>query len=118
MMHVLLVYDPAMCCSTGVCGPSVDPKLAILASDLAWLKSHGVQVNRFSLSQYPDAFATSALVISEMGDEGENLPLFVVENVVKSKAAYPNRHELASWFGLEALATPEKHRKELKLIQS
>lgn len=26
--HSITVVDPAMCCSTGVCGPEVDPKLA------------------------------------------------------------------------------------------
>ena len=35
------VFDPAMCCSTGVCGPSVDPELARFAADLDWLKSQG-----------------------------------------------------------------------------
>ncbi len=28
------VYDPAMCCSTGVCGPEVDPVLVRFATDL------------------------------------------------------------------------------------
>ena len=26
-MSKLEIFDPAMCCSTGVCGPSVDPEL-------------------------------------------------------------------------------------------
>jgi hypothetical protein len=40
------VYDPAMCCSTGVCGPSVDPQLVRFSADLEWLKSQGVSVER------------------------------------------------------------------------
>ena len=43
------VFDPAMCCSTGVCGPSVDPVLPRFAADLEWLKSKGVQVERYNL---------------------------------------------------------------------
>jgi hypothetical protein len=31
------VFDPPMCCSSGVCGPNVDPTLARLAADLHWL---------------------------------------------------------------------------------
>jgi hypothetical protein len=27
------VFDPAMCCSTGVCGPEVDPQLVQFAAD-------------------------------------------------------------------------------------
>jgi hypothetical protein len=28
------VYDPAMCCNTGVCGPDVDDFLADFANDV------------------------------------------------------------------------------------
>ena len=40
-MTAVRVFDPAMCCSTGVCGPSVDPQLARFSADLDWLKSPG-----------------------------------------------------------------------------
>ena len=43
MTH-LDVFDPPMCCSTGVCGPSVDPLLAAFAADVDWLASKGVSV--------------------------------------------------------------------------
>jgi hypothetical protein len=36
-MTKLEVYDPAMCCSTGVCGPEVDPALVTFAADLKWV---------------------------------------------------------------------------------
>lgn len=60
----LSVYDPALCCSTGVCGPSVDPALATAVADLAWIKSVGVKVERFNLSQQPQAFATNEKVLT------------------------------------------------------
>jgi arsenite methyltransferase len=40
------VYDPAMCCSTGVCGPDVDPALVRFAADVKWLQERGVPVER------------------------------------------------------------------------
>ena len=49
--QTLQVFDPAMCCSTGVCGPEVDTKLVQFAADLDWLKSQGVIVQRHNLSQ-------------------------------------------------------------------
>ena len=55
-MVVLQVFDPPMCCSTGVCGPKVNPALPRFAADLNWLKSQGVHVERFNLAQNPDAF--------------------------------------------------------------
>ena len=56
-MKKLEVYDPAMCCSTGVCGPEVDPVLVTFAADLKWVAEQGVIVQRFNLGQEPQAFA-------------------------------------------------------------
>lgn len=114
-MKTLQIFDPAMCCSTGICGPSVDPKLVKLAADVAFLKSQGIEVERFNLDHQPDAFAANPLVLSEMGPEAENLPIFVIDGEVKTKATYPGRQEIAGWFGLSATTAPEKLRKELKL---
>jgi hypothetical protein len=50
MSVTIRVFDPAMCCSTGVCGPSVDPDLARFAADVDWLQKQGVKVERFNLS--------------------------------------------------------------------
>ena len=61
-MTVVTVYDPPMCCSTGVCGPEVDPKLARFAGDLEWLRSRGVEVRRFNLAQEPGRFIEDAAV--------------------------------------------------------
>ena len=55
-MTTLIVYDPAMCCSTGVCGPEVDQRLVDFAADLDWLKAQGARVRRINLSQEPMEF--------------------------------------------------------------
>lgn len=113
-MKKLLVFDPAMCCSTGVCGPSVDPSLLRLASDLAFLKAQGVLVERFNLAHQPDAFAANPLVIEQMGEEGEHLPLFLVDGAVAAKGRYPSRQELASWVGV---TLPDRGFTELKMVE-
>lgn len=56
MMTTLTVYDPAMRCSTGICGTDMDQRLVDLAADLDWLKAQGVTVRRFGLSREPEAF--------------------------------------------------------------
>ncbi|MDA8360178.1 MAG: arsenite efflux transporter metallochaperone ArsD [Actinomycetota bacterium] len=92
------VFDPPMCCSTGVCGPSVDPALATFAADLGWLADQGVVVERHNLSQEPKAFADSSLVrelLAEHGDEA--LPAVVVDGALRSSGRYPSRSELATW---------------------
>ena len=99
-MKTLKIYDPAMCCSTGVCGPSVDQKLVNLAADVAFLKSQGVAVERYNLAHQPEAFTANPTVVAEMGAEAELLPIFVVDGAVVAKAMYPSRAELAAWVGL------------------
>lgn len=100
-IKTLKVYDPPMCCSTGVCGPSVDPVLVHFAADLKWLESQGVAVERFNLAQSPMAFAEDELVRSWITDKGEAaLPLVVFEGKVVASGTYPIRSELAELFGL------------------
>ncbi len=56
-MKTLTVFDPAMCCSTGVCGSDVDQVLVDFSADVQWLKSRGVQVERYNLAQQPMSFS-------------------------------------------------------------
>ncbi len=101
MMKTLTIYDPPMCCSTGVCGPEVDPALVRFAADLKWLESKGVAVKRFNLAQSPMAFAEDDLVRALLTDKGEEaLPLIVVEGKVLASGTYPARDELANFLGL------------------
>ncbi len=72
-MSKVQIYDKPMCCSTGVCGPEVDPVLPRFAADLDWLKSQGHAVERFNLAQQPAAFVANThdvvnqLLSSEQG---------------------------------------------------
>ncbi|MHB8394951.1 MAG: arsenite efflux transporter metallochaperone ArsD [Candidatus Dormibacteria bacterium] len=92
------VYDPAMCCSTGVCGSSVDPALAQFASDVEWLAGRGVSVKRFNLSQEPGAFASSPRVSALLQVAGGAvLPVVMVGSEVKATGHYPSRSELEGW---------------------
>jgi hypothetical protein len=61
------VLDPPMCCSTGVCGPSVDPELLRFAADIDWLKRQGVDVERNNLSQQPALLANKPIVMETLG---------------------------------------------------
>jgi len=100
-MTVFRVFDPAMCCSSGICGPSVDPQLVRFAADLDWLKSQGVTVERFNLSQQPGAFAADDSVKAALETKGEAaLPLVKVNDETKSSGFYPSREELAAWAGV------------------
>jgi AhpD family alkylhydroperoxidase len=100
-MTTIRVFDPAMCCSTGVCGPSVDPELVRFAADLDWLKAQGVSVERFNLAQQPGAFVDDTAVRAVLDTKGEaGLPLVEVSGRVMTSGVYPSRDELAAWTGI------------------
>jgi len=106
IMQTLQVFDPAMCCSTGVCGPGVDTKLVQFAADLDWLKTQAVMVQRHNLSQNPGAFVENELVKTALVEKGEAaLPVILLNGKVAATGRYPDRNELAAWFKLEATAT-------------
>lgn len=99
-MSKVEIYDKAMCCSTGVCGPQVDPVLPRFAADLDWLQAQGHSVTRLNLSQNPAEFAKHGLVKQMLADEGvECLPLVIVDDRVVSRSEYPSRENLAMWAG-------------------
>jgi hypothetical protein len=96
-MPKLQVFDPAMCCSTGVCGPSVDPALPRFAADLEWLKSKGLQVERYNLAQAVAAFTSNPGVKAALNSRGSKcLPLLLLDGNIVAEGAYPTREELAS----------------------
>jgi hypothetical protein len=99
-MKKLEIYDPAMCCSTGVCGVEVDPVLVQFNADLQWLTTQGVEVSRHNLSQEPQAFAANPAVLKEMEAGMERLPLTLVDGRVVATGAYLSRAQLAQRLGL------------------
>lgn len=100
-MTRLQVYDPPMCCDTGVCGNSIDPKLVTFASDLEWLKKQNITVIRHGLSFEPEEFIKNEVVKSTLQKEGnECLPLIMINNQIVSKGCYPCREELAKICGI------------------
>lgn len=99
-MSTVHVYDPAMCCPTGVCGPSVDPALTQFSADLEWLGRTGVEVARFGLATEPGEFAKHSEITTLMQEKGEDaLPAVVVDGTLRCNGRYPTRLELADWTG-------------------
>ena len=110
------VFDPPMCCASGVCGPNVDPFLAAFAADVDWLGSEGVTVTRHNLAQDPQAFVANPIVTALLRHEGEScLPLVLLDGTVVCKGVYPRREELARLAGLTVSASHTKPRIPLSV---
>jgi len=100
-MKTIQVFDPAMCCNSGVCGTDVDQQLVTFSADVDWAKQQGVQIQRFNLAQQPMDFANNQLVRGFLERSGEEaLPLILVDGEVALAGRYPHRTELARWAGI------------------
>lgn len=95
------LYEPAMCCESGVCGPNVNPVLLMITSVFEALDDvDQVEAHRYNLSQNPDAFANNQAVLDIVAESTDNLPLTVVDGKVMKRGAYPTPNELGEYTGL------------------
>lgn len=97
-MKTIQVYDPPMCCSTGICGTDINPDLANFAALLSQLAEHGIQIERYNLGQQPMAFVKNAAVKALLDTEGSSaLPVMFWDGQTQLKGRYPTREERSAW---------------------
>jgi len=98
----LKVYDPAMCCPTGVCGPNVDKALVEFAGAVKTAAAHGILVDRWNLAQQPQAFTENPEVKDLLAKHGvKGLPFIFVNDELQWTGRYPAAEELFFWFGIK-----------------
>ena len=96
------VFEPALCCNTGVCGPDVDEVLVRFTADLEYLQGQGADIARHNLANDPGAFAATAPVAAFLKVAGSaGLPLVLVDGITVATGRYPDRAELSRLAGLE-----------------
>lgn len=94
------IFDPAMCCSTGVCGPGVDPELLRMATIISNLQKAGKDISRHNLSDEPQIYVENKAVNEVLLNEGvDALPITLVDGKVMKKGGYPSNDELMEWTG-------------------
>ncbi len=111
-MGKMAIYDPAMCCPTGVCGPSPKPELMRVAAVVNNLKKRGIIVERYGLSNTPRAFMVNAKISTLLRKQGADaLPAIVVDGEIVKTASYPTNDEFAKWLNvpLEYITAQDKH---------
>ncbi|KAA8960177.1 arsenite efflux transporter metallochaperone ArsD [Mycobacterium sp.] len=97
------VFEPALCCATGVCGEDVDQDLVTFSADMDFVRSLGGDVARYNLASEPLAFAENHTVKAFLEIAGsDGLPLVLVDGVTVMTGRYPDRAQLARWAGVAA----------------
>jgi len=113
-MKKMQIFEPAMCCSTGLCGVGVDQELLRISTVINTLKNKGVQVDRFNLSSSPQEFVTNRLINNYIKEKGvDALPVVVIEDEIKISGRYPSNDELVT-----LLDVPKSYiREKLKNVE-
>lgn len=106
-MSKIEVFEPALCCATGVCGEDVDQQLVTFSADLDFIRSHGGDITRYNLASEAQAFADNDAAKAFLHVSGSaGLPLILVDGVTAMTGRYPDRAQLATWAGLAEAAAP------------
>ena len=101
------IYDPAMCCSSGLCGPALDPVLVKMNDAVLALKKQGVEVERFNLAQQPKAYMDNKIIADLLHKNGKKiLPIIMLDGQVFRTGEYPSYEDICKALGIE----PLKHK--------
>ncbi|CAB1253719.1 MULTISPECIES: arsenite efflux transporter metallochaperone ArsD [Clostridium] len=100
-MKKMIIFEPAMCCSTGVCGPSIDPELLRISTAINTLQKKGILVERYNLTSNPQIFVDNKTINEVLNKEGtEILPVTMVDGVIVKTKAYPTNKEFCELLGI------------------
>lgn len=116
-MKKLEIFEPAMCCPTGLCGVGVDPELLRISTVLDTLEKKDIKVERYNLSSAPQAFVTNGVVNQYIKENGvEGLPVAVLDGEIIIKGRYPSNEEFTTILELpvEVLSVQNTESKELE----
>ncbi|MEL4356446.1 MULTISPECIES: arsenite efflux transporter metallochaperone ArsD [unclassified Luteococcus] len=102
-MTAIRIFEPALCCNTGVCGTDVDQALVDITADVKAVTAEGADIERTNLGTDPIRFTENQTAVAFLHTAGsEGLPLVLVDDVTVLTGRYPSRDELRRWAGLTA----------------
>ncbi|MGP4030891.1 arsenite efflux transporter metallochaperone ArsD [Pseudarthrobacter sp. 1C304] len=118
-MPAIRIYESALCCDAGVCGPDVDQSLVNVTADVRHLQGLGADIVRHNLASEPTVFAEDETVRGFMRLVGsKGLPLTIVDGVTVAAGAYPSRVELLGLAGLGEAGAEPTSRPDLGLTEA
>lgn len=93
------IFEATMCCSSGICGPSVDENLVKISEDIEVLKNEfkGIVVERYQPQTHSMKFMANMEVGKLVRENGQKiLPITVIDGKVIKSGEYPTLEELKS----------------------
>jgi hypothetical protein len=112
-MKSMQIFEPAMCCPTGLCGVGVDPELLRISTVLNSMDKNGVKVERFNLTNSPQVFVTNKTVNQIIREQGvEVLPITVVDGDIVITGRYPSNDEFVQLLDIPINYLGEQKQEE------
>jgi len=104
-MKKIEIFDPAMCCPTGLCGTNINPELMRIAVVVETLKRQGVIVIR----DEPQVYVSNKTVNEYLQKNGaEALPITLVDGEIAVSKVYPTTKQMSEWTGVNLDLMPAK----------
>lgn len=100
-MKTIEIFDPAMCCPTGLCGPNINPELMRIAAAVEYLRRQGADVKRHNLRDEPQLYVSNQLINQYLQEKGaDGLPVTLVDGQITIEKGYPTNAQLTQWTGI------------------
>ena len=107
-MKKIEIFDPAMCCPTGLCGTNINPELMRIAVVIETLKRQGVIVTRHNLRDEPQVYVSNNNTLSFQKNGAEALPITLVDGEIAVSKTYPTTKQMSEWTGVNLDLMPAK----------
>lgn len=90
------IFEPALCCASGICGPEPDKALLDLQNVIQTITAAGIEVKRYAINQAAIAFVSNATVKEFIRSKGtDKLPLTLLDGQIIKQEAYPSLEDLS-----------------------
>jgi len=112
-MKKMIIFEPAMCCSTGVCGPSVNPELLRVSTTINKLKNSGANIERFNLTSSPQEFVNNKTINELLTKYGVSaFPVTMIDEDIVKMGSYPSDEEFKNFLGVSEVTLSSEEDKK------
>lgn len=112
-MKKIRLYEKAMCCPTGLCGPVLDPELIRISVAIDNMVKNKVDIDRYNLSSFPDKFAKNKKIKEQLKEKGKYaLPITTVDDEIIMTGRYLTNEEFAEISGISVDLISKKEEEK------